>query len=77
MKFAPVSLNLLGIKINAMDHGAVLNLGPSQHLDFFVSYKRNQGIGEQNGDASPTILSTSWVSDMDFIDNPTVKSSFL
>jgi hypothetical protein len=76
MKFAPVALNLLGIKINAIDHGAVVNLGPSQHLDFFVSYKRNQGIGEQNGDLSPTILSQSVVWDMDLYDSLTSKSSF-
>jgi hypothetical protein len=77
MKFAPVALNLLGFKINSLDHGAVLNLGPSQHLDLFVSYKRNQGIGEQNGDLSPTLMTKSVVSDMDVIDSSSVKSSFL
>jgi hypothetical protein len=75
MLFAPVELNILGIKLNAVDHGAVINLGPSQHLDQFVSYKRSQGMGEQNGDLSPTIMPTSWVSDMDLVDSPTVKSS--
>jgi hypothetical protein len=77
MTFAPAVVNILGIKINAMDHGAVLSMGPSQHLDLFVSYKRNQGIGEQNGDMSPTVFSTSSVSDMDLVDSPTVKSSIL
>ena len=77
MTFAPASLNILGIKINAIDHGAVVNLGPSQHVDLFVSYKRNQGIGEQNGDFSPALLTSSWVSDMDLIDSPTNKSSIL
>ncbi|MFL6557839.1 MAG: hypothetical protein ACJ8MO_17195 [Bacillus sp. (in: firmicutes)] len=77
MTFAPATLNILGIKINAIDHGAVVNLGPSQHLDLFVSYKRNQGIGEQNGDLSPTLLSTSWVFDNDIVDSPSVKSSIL
>ncbi|WP_053360784.1 hypothetical protein [Bacillus sp. FJAT-27251] len=77
MNFAPVSLNILGIKVNAVDHVAVINLGPSQHLDQFVSYKRNQGIGEQNGDLSPTILSSSWVSDPDVSDSNAMKSSFL
>ncbi|MEH7076010.1 hypothetical protein [Neobacillus drentensis] len=77
MTFAPATLNILGIKINAIDHGAVVNLGPSQHLDLFVSYKRNQGIGEQNGDLSPTLLSTSWVLDNDLEDSTTVKSSIL
>lgn len=75
--FAPVVLNVLGIKVNAVDHGTTFNLGPSQHIDLFVSYKRNQGVGEQNGDLSPTLLSQSVVWDMDLIDSPTVKSSFL
>ena len=75
--FAPVTLNILGMKINSVDHGSVVNLGPSQHLDQFVSYKRSQGFGEQNGDLSPTLLSYSWVSDMDLIDSPTAKSSIL
>lgn len=77
MTFAPASLNILGIKINAIDHGAVVNLGPSQHLDLYVSYKRNQGIGEQNGDLSPTLLTASWVSDMDLIDTLATKSSII
>ncbi|WP_251552723.1 hypothetical protein [Neobacillus muris] len=77
MVFAPISMNILGFKINALDHGAVINLGPSQHNDFFVSYKRSQGIGEQNGDLSPSLLSVSWVSDMDLIDSPTIKNSVL
>ncbi|KMY53888.1 hypothetical protein A8F95_18740 [Bacillus wudalianchiensis] len=74
--FAPVVINVLGIKVNAIDHGTVLNLGSSQHIDLFVSYKRNQGIGEQNGDLSPTVLSQSAVWDMDAIDSPSAKSSF-
>lgn len=77
MKFAPVALNMLGLKINSVDNGASVNLGPSVYLEIFVSYKRNQGIGEQNGDFSPTLMTQSTVSDMDFIDSPAVKSSFL
>ncbi len=77
MTFAPVVLNILGIKINALDHGAVVNIGSSQHLDQCVSYKRNQGIGEQNGDISATLQPQSGVWDMDLIDSPTNKSSFL
>lgn len=74
MNFAPVMVNVGALKINAVDHAAVLNLGPSQHIDIFVSYKRNQGIGEQNGDVSPT-LSVSWILDNDIIDSPTCKIS--
>ncbi|OCA81723.1 hypothetical protein A8F94_22715 [Bacillus sp. FJAT-27225] len=77
MMFAPVTLNLLVFKINAIDNGAVVNLGPSQHLDVFVSYKRNQGIGEQNGDLSPMFLTNSIVLDMDLVDSPSVKNSVI
>jgi len=75
MNFAPVMVNVGGLKINAIDHAAVLNMGPSQHLDIFVSYKRSQGIGEQNGDISPAIMAVSWVLDRDLVDSPTIKNS--
>jgi hypothetical protein len=75
--FAPVVINVLGIKINALDHSAVMNMGPNQHIDLFVSYKRNQGIGEQNGDASPIFIPISWVTDADISDSPTIKNSFV
>ncbi|RVT62820.1 hypothetical protein EM808_12670 [Niallia taxi] len=75
--FAPTTLNVLGIKINVIDHGAVVNLGTSQHLDLFVSYKRNQGIGELNGDLCNSILTSSQVMDADFIDSSSTKSSLL
>lgn len=77
MSFSPVMVNILGLKLNAIDHAAVLNLGPSQHIDQFVSYKRNQGIGEQNGDVSPIFFSVSSVFDRDLSDSPTIKGSIL
>lgn len=77
MSFSPVMVNILGLKLNAIDHAAVLNLGPSQHIDLFVSYKRNQGIGEQNGDLSPILFSASSVFDQDLSDSPTIKGSIL
>ena len=75
MLFSPVVVNVLGLKINALDHASVLNMGPSQHIDQFISYKRNQGIGEQNGDLSPMVLSVSWVADRDWSDSNTLKNS--
>ncbi|MEH7382107.1 hypothetical protein V7138_16730 [Bacillus sp. JJ1533] len=77
MLFSPVNLNVVGIKINSVDNGAVVNLGPSQHLDQFVSYKRNQGVGENNGDLSQTLMSYSGVWDMDVLDSLANKSSFI
>lgn len=75
MHFSPVMVNILGLKLNAIDHASVLNMGPSQHIDQFVSYKRNQGVGEQNGDLSPMIVPVSAVFDSELIDNPTFKGS--
>ena len=75
MRFSPVMVNILGLKLNALDHASVLNLGPSQHMDQFVSYKRNQGIGEQNGDLSPIVVPVSAIYDRELIDNPSFKGS--
>ncbi|AZU61868.1 hypothetical protein [Neobacillus mesonae] len=77
MYFGPVNINLLSFKINSIDHSAIVNLGPSKHLDIFVSYKRSQGIGEQNGDFSPILLTYSNVIDNDISDSPTVKNSII
>jgi hypothetical protein len=77
MSFGQVTINLLTFKINVVDHSAVVNLGPSQHIDIFVSYKRSQGIGEQNGDFSPMVLTQSYVTDQDYLDSPTSKVSVL
>ncbi|MBY0121670.1 hypothetical protein [Bacillus sp. S/N-304-OC-R1] len=77
MYFAPVTINMIVFKINAIDHSAVVNMGPSQHIDVFVSYKRSQGIGEQNGDFSPMLLTNSIVADSDFSDSPSAKYSFI
>lgn len=75
--FGPVTINLFALKVNAIDHGAVINLGPSKHIDMYVSYKRNQGIGEQNGDISPIFMTNCSVFDSDLIDAPAVKNSII
>ncbi|WP_205620139.1 hypothetical protein [Cohnella thermotolerans] len=54
-----------------------LSLGTSQHPDTFVSYKRNQGVGEQNGDISPMFVPISLVLDCDLVDSPGIKGSLL
>lgn len=77
MYFGPVTINLLAFKINAIDHSSIVNMGPSEHIDVFVSYKRSQGIGEQNGDFSPMLLTNSLVMDNDLSDSPTAKNSIL
>ncbi|WP_425320403.1 hypothetical protein [Neobacillus soli] len=70
-------VNLGGLKVNAIDHGSVLNMGPNQLIDHFVSYKRNQGYGEQNGDFVPIIIPISSILDSDISDTSIVKNSIL
>ncbi|MDH5163759.1 hypothetical protein [Heyndrickxia oleronia] len=77
MIFAPVTINFQTLKVNSLDHSAVLNMGTNQYLDVFVSYKRNQGIGEQNGDFVHMLLPVSAVDDSDVLDSPSVKNSLI
>lgn len=77
MIFAPVDIHILGYKVNAVDHSSVVNMGATQHIDVFVSYKRSQGVGEQNGDLSPMFMPLSWVIDCDLSDSPSMKNSLV
>lgn len=72
---SPVAVNLLAFKINTVDNASVVNAGPVQYIDQFVSYKRNQAIGEQNGDLSPVNIPITSVIDPDVIDSNSVKNS--
>ncbi|MDQ1145957.1 MAG: hypothetical protein ABGX20_11920 [Bacillus sp. (in: firmicutes)] len=77
MIFAPMIVNVGGLKVNVLDHGSLLNTGPNQFLDHFISYKRNQGYGEQNGDFVPMIIPISYILDSDLNDSNAVKNSIL
>lgn len=70
-----MAINLLGLKVNTNDNGSVINLGPNQFIDTLVTYKRNQGVGEQNGDIAPVNIPISWVIDPDLLDSNAVKNS--
>jgi len=72
---SPTVINILGFKINTLDNGAVTNMGSLQLIDQFVSYKRNQAFGEQNGDLSPINIPTAAVFDQDVNDSNSVKNS--
>lgn len=72
---SPAVVNLLGFKINAIDNSSVVNVGPVQYIDQFLSYKRNQGYGEQNGDLSPTSVPFDILLDADLIDSTSTKNS--
>jgi hypothetical protein len=75
--FAPMVVNFLGLKLNSLDHSSLLNFGPNQWIDQFISYKRNQGFGEQNGDIVPIIIPISYVFDADLCDSNSVKNSII
>lgn len=77
MNIAPMAINFLGFKVNTIDNGSFVNLGPYQFIDQFVSYKRNQGVGEQNGDISPINIPISWIADPDVSDSNTAKNSII
>ncbi|WP_374049565.1 hypothetical protein [Neobacillus sp. OS1-2] len=77
LNIAPMAINFLGFKVNAIDNSSFVNLGPNQFVDQFVSYKRNQGVGEQNGDLSPVNIPISWVVDPDVTDSNTAKNSII
>ncbi|MEH7120938.1 hypothetical protein V7128_26550 [Neobacillus vireti] len=77
MIFAPMNVNLGDLKVNVLDHGSILNMGPNQMTDVFISYKRNQGYGEQNGDIAPMLIPIAFLLDNDLSDSPTVKNSII
>lgn len=77
MIIAPMAINFLGFKVNTLDHDSIVNFGPNQYIDQFTSYKRNQGVGEQNGDISPIYIPIATVVDPDLSDSNTAKNSLV
>lgn len=77
MIIAPMAINFLGFKVNTVDNASFINFGPNQTLDQFLSYKRNQGVGEQNGDISPVNIPISWLIDPDITDSNSAKNSLI
>lgn len=77
MLFSPSVVNVGAFKINAMDRGASLTLGPYQQVDYFLSMKVNQGFGEDNGDCSPLVIPISSVLDPDMVDSNSAKNSII
>ncbi|AZU61869.1 hypothetical protein [Neobacillus mesonae] len=75
--FTPLAVNLLGFKVNSLDNGAVINVGSFLSIDEFLSYKRNQAVGEQNGDFSPINIPIASVIDPDIADSPSAKNSII
>lgn len=70
-----MTVNLGDLKVNVLDHASVLTMGPNQFIDQFVSYKRNQAYGEQNGDFVPTFIPIGYIFDSDLSDSWTAKNN--
>lgn len=41
MMFSPVLVNVGGFKVNAVDRGSSITIGPYQQIDYFLSNKIN------------------------------------
>jgi len=72
---SPMQINLLAFKINTVDNASVTNAGSFQSIDEVISYKRNQAIGEINGDLSPLNVPVATIVDPDIADSNTIKNS--
>lgn len=70
-------VNFLGMKVNVLDHGSFISMGPTQQIDYFLSLKRNQGFGEANGDLSPINIPITSAVDPDVTDANAVKNSLV
>lgn len=77
MIFAPMTVNLLGVKANVLDRGSHISFGPVQQIDLFLSTKQNMGFGEDNGDLSPVYVPFSMILDQDVVDSPSLKNSLV
>lgn len=75
--FGPVVVNLLALKVNVLDRGSSLSMGPNQQLDFFLSNKQNYGLGEENGDFSLVNCPLNIVNDSDVSDSNSQKTSMI
>ncbi|MBU8784994.1 MULTISPECIES: hypothetical protein [Bacillus] len=75
MMFSPAMINLGAFKINSVDRGASVTVGPYQQIDYFLSAKLNYGFGEENGDLTQLIVPVGSVLDSDLIDSNAGKSS--
>jgi hypothetical protein len=77
MQFAPIVVNILAYKVNTLDHMSNLVNGPFQGIDLFLSNKRNQGFGEDNGDLNQINLPLVSTIDNDLLDGTSQKTSFI
>lgn len=77
MNFAPMVFNVGGIRVTSPDDMSTQVMGINQQFDQFLSYKRNYGFGEDNGDLNQVNFPYSIVIDNDATDSNSQKTSFL
>lgn len=75
MIFAPTVINLLAFKVNIVERNSMINFSATQQADVFLSTKRNQGFGEENGDVTAVYIPISYVVDADVSDSNSIKNS--
>ncbi|KHE67456.1 hypothetical protein [Halobacillus sp. BBL2006] len=69
MKFLPTEINLPHMKINTVEKQSSVSFGQNYKTNRYVTCKRQQGFGEQNGDRVITHHPIQGVVDADFSDN--------
>ncbi|TGB01986.1 hypothetical protein [Halobacillus salinus] len=77
MMFAPSIVNILGFKVNVIERSSFISFAAVQQADIFLSTKRNQGFGDQNGDISPVNVPINFVADPDVLDSNSIKNSVI
>jgi hypothetical protein len=66
---------VFAFKINSQDRNSIVSLGPNQQIDNYQSNKRNQGVGEMNGDLQTAFFPLNAINDNDLSDSGSVKNS--
>lgn len=75
--FSPAFINLLGFKVNNIEHNVSINFGPSSQIDLTSFTRANTGSGSSFGDFAFYPIGVSTVIDPDVLDTPEVKSGIL
>ncbi|HHW42515.1 hypothetical protein GFC01_02230 [Desulfofundulus thermobenzoicus] len=74
--FFPVQINMLGFKVNTMEHNSSISFGSSIVTDLSVFTKSNTSTGAQNGDF-PASFSLGALNDSDIFDATQSKGSVI
>ncbi|ANF36863.1 hypothetical protein IM717_10630 [Bacillus velezensis] len=70
-----ININIFMLKINSFENASAVNVGQNLLAEWQNSDKKNQGYGQNFGDASGFIGTHSKVDDRDQIDSPSAFES--